>query len=140
MFSQNDYYFIGCCRWNHSENWFYMIFDKSKRPSVRERTKTIATNSRLAYMFDHVIDERILMPASGYLFLIWQMIGKLLCLPYNEIPIVFEDVSFLRATHLSETAVKLTLSILKGKSICQSLSLFFSFFLFLSRSLMKEPK
>jgi len=66
-------------------------------------------------MTGHVINRKKLLPATGYLYLIWQMIGWLKKQNYLDIPIVFEDVNFLRSTVLSkQNPVNLTLIIQKG--------------------------
>ncbi|XP_020298388.1 fatty acid synthase-like [Pseudomyrmex gracilis] len=105
-------------KWDHSENCYVATFISEKKPNIRETIEEITfKDSSLKYMYDHVIDRRILLPASGYLFLIWKMIGTLSCCDYKNIPIIFEDVNFLRATHLSKTTtVKLTLSIQNGSN------------------------
>jgi len=66
-------------------------------------------------MSGHVIDGRNLLPATGYLTLIWQTIGMMKGIIYTTVPIVFKDVNFIRATRLSENdAVKLKIAIQKG--------------------------
>ncbi|XP_032690865.1 fatty acid synthase-like [Odontomachus brunneus] len=66
-------------------------------------------------MSGHVIDGRNLLPATGYIQLIWKMVGMLEGKLYNNMPIVFEDVKFIRATLLpDQRAVQLTLMVQKG--------------------------
>lgn len=68
------------------------------------------------YMNGHVIDGRNLLPATGYIEFVWKMVGMLNGKLYSNIPVVFEDVRFLRATLLPEqTAVELTLMLQKSK-------------------------
>lgn len=67
------------------------------------------------YMSGHVVDGRNLLPAMGYLVLIWETVGMLRDQLYTEMPIVFEDVKFLRATHFPKQGnVELTLMVQKG--------------------------
>lgn len=66
-------------------------------------------------MSGHVIDGRNLLPAAGYLALVWQTIGMMKGYRYITIPIIFRDVNFIRATHLLKNdAVKLLISIHTG--------------------------
>jgi len=65
-------------------------------------------------MNGHVIDGRNLLPATGYLALVWQTIGMMKDTFYTRIPIVFKDVNFIRATNLSKNAVELRIAIQNG--------------------------
>jgi len=65
-------------------------------------------------MMDHEIDGRNLLPASGYLALVWETIGMMEGKIYTTMPIIFRDIRFIRATHLSNNIIKLTISIQKG--------------------------
>jgi len=65
-------------------------------------------------MNGHVIDGRNLLPATGYLALVWQTIGLMKETIYTKLPIIFKDVNFIRATNLSKNAVELRIAIQKG--------------------------
>jgi len=43
-------------------------------------------------MIGHVIDGKNLVPATGYLIMVWETIGMLHGEMYTEISVVFEDV------------------------------------------------
>lgn len=75
------------------------------------------------YMSGHVIDERNLLPATGYLALVWETIGMMEGETYTTMPIIFRDISFIRATHLLNNIVKLTITIQKGIYIILTLFL-----------------
>lgn len=67
------------------------------------------------YLTGHVINEKNLFPATGYLFFLWEMIASLRKQEYINVPIVFEDVNFIRAVMLSQhNEVELTFSIQEG--------------------------
>jgi len=69
-------------------------------------------------MIGHVIDGKNLIPAIGYLAMIWETIGTLQKKMYTELSVVFEDVIFMRATHIpKEGNIELTLMIQKGNLI-----------------------
>jgi len=66
-------------------------------------------------MVGHVIDEKNLIPATGYLIMVWETMGMLHAEMYTEISVVFEDVNFVRATHVpKEGEIQLTVMIQKG--------------------------
>lgn len=70
------------------------------------------------YLTGHVVNEKNLFPAMGYLFYIWEMIAALKNQKYDGIPIVFKDVNFMRATMLSkQNVIELTLLIQEGTII-----------------------
>ncbi|KAL6267253.1 hypothetical protein P5V15_000327 [Pogonomyrmex californicus] len=102
-------------RWNHSKDWFIPIYEIQKHMKSRERYVEISLNDEdNDYMADHEIDGRNLLPATGYLALVWQTIGMMKRQIYTTIPIIFHDVRFIRAIHLSkDNVVKLTISIHK---------------------------
>ncbi|XP_011066187.1 PREDICTED: fatty acid synthase-like [Acromyrmex echinatior] len=89
-------------RWDHSENWF-VPKEKLEFIESRGRYVNILLNDEdYEYMSDHVIDGKNLLPATGYLGLIWKTIGMMKGQIYTTIPIVFQDVKFIRAIHLSK--------------------------------------
>jgi len=66
-------------------------------------------------MVGHVIDGKNLIPATGYLIMVWETMGILYDEIYTEISVVFEDVNFVRATHMpKEGEIQLTVMIQKG--------------------------
>jgi len=66
-------------------------------------------------MNGHVIDGRNLLPATGYLALVWQTIGMMKDTIYTTLPIIFKDVNFIRATNLLKNdTVELRIAIQKG--------------------------
>ncbi|XP_024893233.1 fatty acid synthase-like [Temnothorax curvispinosus] len=67
------------------------------------------------YLMGHVVDNKILFPAMGYLFCLWEMMASLNKQECTNVPIVFEDVNFIRATVLSQqNEIELTFSIQEG--------------------------
>ena len=82
------------------------------------------------YISGHIIDRRNLLPATGYLFLMWQTLGMMRDKSINELPVVFENVIFQRATTIPKNeSVLLTLMIQKClylsiKSFISTVSIF----------------
>lgn len=87
--------------------------------NTRETVINININEEIfLYLTGHVINEKNLFPAMGYLFYIWEMMASFKNEEYNNIPIVFEDVNFIRATVLTQQKeIELTLSIQEGNII-----------------------
>jgi len=77
------------------------------------------------YLTGHVINEKNLFPAMGYLYLIWEMITSLRKQAFTNVPIVFEDINFIRAMMLSQqNIIELILSIMDGNIIIHIINFF----------------
>ncbi|XP_034192524.2 fatty acid synthase [Osmia lignaria lignaria] len=103
-------------RWEHSEDWFVPVYSQRQRITTSERTVEIALkDENYEYMMHHVIDGRNLVPATGYLILVWETISLLEGKLYDEVPVVFENIKFERATTISaDGSVQLTIMVQKG--------------------------
>ncbi|XP_012251516.2 fatty acid synthase-like [Athalia rosae] len=103
-------------KWNHSDDWYVTSYSSQQKIVSGERTVELsAAVGEFEWMMGHVIDGRNLIPATGYLELIWETIGLMRGELYTEVSVVFEDVRFQRATTLpKEGSVELTLMIHKG--------------------------
>lgn len=67
------------------------------------------------YMGGHVIDGKNLIPAMGYLAMVWETMGILHTEVYTELSVVFEDINFTRAVHIpKEGEIQLTVMVQKG--------------------------
>lgn len=93
-----------------------MRYDGQKKLDEAEMVVSIDINDEeFGYMRGHVVDGKNILPATGYLSLIWQMIGRINGQYWADMPIVFENVAFMQATILSpENPSTLILSMLKG--------------------------
>nr|XP_012219068.1 PREDICTED: LOW QUALITY PROTEIN: fatty acid synthase-like [Linepithema humile] len=102
-------------RWNHSEDWCVHHKETQKIIKSRARRIEVRTNGEdYGYMTGHVIDGRNFLPATGYLMLVWETIGMMMGKMHKSIPIVFQDIKFIRATQLSnESSVILIITIQK---------------------------
>lgn len=88
-------------KWNHSEDWYVITFKTGRKITSGERIINITLKDEIfSYMSGHVIDGRNLLPATGYLFLIWDTISMLNDQWVKDTSIVFENVKFVRATHI----------------------------------------
>ncbi|XP_071569274.1 fatty acid synthase-like isoform X1 [Temnothorax nylanderi] len=106
-------------RWNHTEDFYVMKHSAAKIIKKREMIVSInIADEEFTYLTGHVVNEKNLFPATGYLFYIWEMMASLKMKEYyTNIPIVFEDVNFIRATVLSQqNEIEFTLSIQEGSN------------------------
>lgn len=99
-----------------------MRFKEGEIVNKRETDITINTkDEEFVYLTGHVVNEKNLFPAMGYLFHVWKIIASLKNQDYGNYentPIVFEDVNFIRATVLShQNDVELILSTQEGSVI-----------------------
>lgn len=92
------------------------MYKTQKKIISGERIVTLSLmDEDMEYMNGHIIDGKNLIPAIGYLALIWETIGMLRGEMYTEVSVVFEDVSFIRATHIPrEGKIQLTVMVQKG--------------------------
>ncbi|EEC14647.1 fatty acid synthase, putative [Ixodes scapularis] len=58
----------------------------------------LAAKENDCYLAGNQIDGRVLFPATGYMVLAWKSLAKRSGKPYNQVPVVFEDVTLHRAT------------------------------------------
>jgi len=89
---------------------------KTKITSGEKAINITLKEEAFEYMSGHVIDGRNLLPATGYLLLVWDTISMLKGQWLNDISIVFENVKFLRATHIPKQGdLNLTIMVQKGR-------------------------
>uniref|UniRef100_A0A182RRM2 Uncharacterized protein n=1 Tax=Anopheles funestus TaxID=62324 RepID=A0A182RRM2_ANOFN len=85
--------------WDHSADWHVTNF-RTTRMVDQSTTEYTISLSEQDYIAGHCIDGRILIPATGYLFYVWDSFsGKMGIIP-EEMPVEFSDIEFLRATTL----------------------------------------
>lgn len=119
-------------KWVHDDDWFVTchinthLHDRDHNKIVKVNLK----NNEFQYLEGHCIDGkfsfqynhnsieylcfsntllqylpflgRILFPATGYLYLIWDLLATKTQSNKSEFPVEFQDVKFLRATGLSQ--------------------------------------
>ncbi|XP_006825448.1 fatty acid synthase-like, partial [Saccoglossus kowalevskii] len=91
--------------WDHSQQWHVpeakdFTTGSGQSNAVASYIIDVSPSSEDYYLRDHCIDGRVLYPATGYLLLAWKTLAKIRGLPYQQIPVVFEDVTIHRATVL----------------------------------------
>ncbi|XP_055377679.1 fatty acid synthase isoform X2 [Condylostylus longicornis] len=101
-------------KWDHKDDWFVTKFENIKVEQTGEHTFNInLKDDDNEYLSGHMIDGRILVPATAYLQYVWESFSSMYRGPvYMDMAVEFQDVKFLRATHLSkDTKVNLTVLI-----------------------------
>lgn len=96
-------------RWDHQQDWPVVDGRLAGRmaggsvPSSASYTiDPFATDSKDAYLLDHVIDGRVLYPFTGYMILAWKTLCKLNALDFQKTPVILEDINVFSATILSK--------------------------------------
>ena len=91
-------------KWNHSQSYSVKTFpDHHFRSTSSDMNVTINIKSNEdSFYSGHCIDGNILFPATGYLMLAWRIYAATLAKPWNEVPVVWEQVMFKRAVFLTE--------------------------------------
>jgi len=107
--------------WDHSRSWAVPTVDEflsrtSGGPGTGNSSSVEVdlSDSEHAYLSDHVIDGRILFPATGYLVLAWQHFARMNGHSYQQTPVRFDDVHILRATILPSDGKRPLITLIKA--------------------------
>ncbi|EZA48517.1 Fatty acid synthase [Ooceraea biroi] len=100
-------------KWDHSAKWKVPIHDKPQ--NVSEYIVEIdVSNEEYAYILEHKIDGRVIMPGAQYVLMVWQTFAKLHNTHFDNFPVVFEKLCYHRATIVSKDAkIQFAISIFK---------------------------
>ncbi|CAG2102302.1 unnamed protein product [Medioppia subpectinata] len=94
-------------KWDHSDDYLVPLYPDYFNPRTGDEIN-ISIDFKLEenqFYFGHVIDGRVLFPATGYLYIVWQELAKQSSIPVTELPVIFANVHFLRATIIKENTV-----------------------------------
>ncbi|XP_055540270.1 fatty acid synthase-like [Wyeomyia smithii] len=90
-------------RWDHRETAFVVQYKGDETSNSNALAFKISLTDRdYQFITGHCIDGRVLFPATGYLYLVWDLMCCLVRRELLHTPIQFEDVQFLRATTLTK--------------------------------------
>ena len=97
-------------RWDHSDSYLVKKYPEYYFPSTAsDMTFEFSLDDpEYAFLQDHVIDENVLFPATGYLMLAWRRLAAQKSLQWNQVSVVFENVQFRRTVQFQNGKVKLT--------------------------------
>jgi len=99
-------------RWDHSGSWevptaaeFLALgcSGSANGSSSSVEVNVSSPDSEDAYLTGHVIDGRVLFPATGYLVLAWRQLARMNGQTYQQTPVAFDDIHIHRATILHST-------------------------------------
>lgn len=88
-------------QWNHTDNYLVPYFDTF---SSYERRKVAINLSDKDFDFinGHVVDGRVLFPATGWIFLVWETFCWMNGMRLEEQAVVLHDIQLMRATMLAK--------------------------------------
>uniref|UniRef100_A0A182X139 Uncharacterized protein n=1 Tax=Anopheles quadriannulatus TaxID=34691 RepID=A0A182X139_ANOQN len=87
-------------RWNHSVDWHVANFQTKKMVDQGSNQHSV-TLAEQEYIAGHCIDGRVLIPATEYLYLVWDSFTSKTGTIPNEVAVQFTEVEFLRATTIA---------------------------------------
>ncbi|XP_076763351.1 fatty acid synthase 1 [Xylocopa sonorina] len=111
-------------KWDHSAEWNVANYAALSGSSGESVVEVDLSKESDAYLDGHVIDGRVLFPATGYLVMVWKTFAKLRGADYEKMPVTFENVQFQRATIMpKEGPVKFLINVFMGTGefeICEN--------------------
>ncbi|XP_014667633.1 PREDICTED: fatty acid synthase-like [Priapulus caudatus] len=87
--------------WDHSQTWAVPAQDEFIITNGMGECKfeiDLSATSPDLYLLGHVIDGRVLFPATGYLVLVWRALAKMRRQLYESMAVEFNDIDIQRAT------------------------------------------
>ncbi|KAF5296382.1 hypothetical protein FQA39_LY12501 [Lamprigera yunnana] len=102
-------------RWNHTTDWFVMKYSAQVENIRGERVIHLNKAVReWTYVEGHTVDDRHLVPATAYVYLVWETIAHYCGKELIKTPIQLESMQILQAISVShKTNVRLTVSLHK---------------------------
>ena len=95
-------------QWDHSQSWDVPSLEMFSSSGAGGSTSCIfevdaGSNADDQYLNGHMLDGRVLFPATGYLQLAWRALAKISGQVYEQMPVAFENVHIHRATILPKS-------------------------------------
>ncbi|CAG7729934.1 unnamed protein product [Allacma fusca] len=85
-------------KWDHLLSWDVPQYRNEM--SVKTGTKFSINLTTDESLSGHIIEDKIVFPAAGYIWLVWKTFAKLQSVNLEELPIHFENMNFKRVTEL----------------------------------------
>lgn len=91
-------------KWDHNEDWFITKYENMQTKSSGERTfKLTLQSDNEEFLSGHIIDGKVLVPATAYLQYVWETFSLMYHGPsIVDVPLEFDDICFIRPTHLTK--------------------------------------
>ncbi|KAK5638957.1 hypothetical protein RI129_013252 [Pyrocoelia pectoralis] len=97
-------------KWNHEMDWFYT---KAVPPQIERKVTVLAKHTELSCVPGHVINGLVVMPATGYLYIVWETFNRLLEVPISVTRVTFENIKFHSVTPISDNCNEFYVTISK---------------------------
>ncbi|KAK5638955.1 hypothetical protein RI129_013250 [Pyrocoelia pectoralis] len=89
-------------RWNYDIDWLTAVYTKKTLPLGTTVIPLINKEIDWSFLPGHVIDGLTLMPATSYLYMVWETYCKILNLSLVTSRVRFENVKFHKAMNISK--------------------------------------
>ncbi|KAJ8919481.1 hypothetical protein NQ315_002102 [Exocentrus adspersus] len=92
-------------KWKHSRSKTIPMFnlEVAAHANISDRTFAIQVdNTEWNFIKGHMVDGRILFPATGYLYLVWETFSIMNNLPISVMKVCFQNCKFIRATPVTK--------------------------------------
>lgn len=113
--SRNTQSISSLIRWDHSDNWLVTQYPEYYNPGRNSEYAFKVDLKQKAFEFyaDHCIDGQLLLPATGHLMLVWQMLARMKGESHHLLPVQFDNVTVHRPVKLfAETPTFLVVRLL----------------------------
>ncbi|XP_049277914.1 fatty acid synthase-like [Anopheles funestus] len=91
-------------QWDHSVDWHVANFRTKKLVGQVSNHYTVSLAEQ-EYIAGHCIDGRVLIPATEYLYIVWDSFTSKTGTIPNEVAVEFTEIEFLRATTITSNQV-----------------------------------
>ncbi|XP_026810325.1 fatty acid synthase-like [Rhopalosiphum maidis] len=85
-------------KWDHTNDYVVPNFVEKNTGSNDNQVEVDIKTDQDKYLIGHTIYGRILYPAAGYITLVWKAFAKLQGKWFEDVPVVFQNLKFLRPT------------------------------------------
>ena len=87
-------------KWDHSQPWPLPKLNLGNNLESKFEIDLTKNGEHRSFL-DHKIDGRPVLPAAGYLVLVWKALANREGKVWDQMPVIFENVSIQRATILT---------------------------------------
>ena len=96
-------------KWDHSDKWFVTKYPDYFKPNKFKIV--LELNKENQFYLDHRIDDRILFPATGYIFIIWRISAYIKNMDMEEMELNLQNVKIHQPLILNNDTVRLEFKI-----------------------------
>ncbi|XP_031358293.1 fatty acid synthase-like [Photinus pyralis] len=89
-------------KWNYDMDWFTMVHTEEVLHPGTQVIPLINKDIDWSILPGHVIDGMTIMPATGFLFMVWETYCKIVDVPIAGSRVSFDNVRFHKAVHISK--------------------------------------